>query len=130
MSCADTAGHKNHMGRQRPHGLVRDVGLDKFTKGAGVIIHRTDIPIRKGRRSKCIKDTLYGNQKVRCNLCQKWTEYKFMEVDHMTPRAKGGPDDGSNLQLLCTHCNKIKGAGTMEAAIVRLEELGIIGGAL
>ena len=30
------------------------------------------------------------------------------EVDHITPKAKGGTDDESNLQLLCTPCHAEK----------------------
>ena len=106
--------------------LSREAGLDKFTKGAGILIHRTDIPIRKGRRSKCIKNVLYGQQEGRCGLCKKWFDIRHMEVDHVIPKAKGGPDDDANLQLLCGHCNRVKGKGTMEEANVRLKELGVL----
>lgn len=106
--------------------LKREAGLDKFTKGAGILIHRTDIPKRKGQRSPNIKDTLYGIQKGCCNLCKHWFEYHYLEVDHMIPKSKGGLDDDKNLQLLCGHCNKVKGNRTMEEAIVRLKEMGMI----
>ena len=29
-------------------GLVSEAGIAKFTKGAGILVHRTDIPIRQG----------------------------------------------------------------------------------
>lgn len=105
--------------------LVNEAGLDKFTKGAGIIIHRTDIPIRKGRRSKDIKKQLFGVQEGLCNLCRHGMDFRHMEVDHKTPRSKGGQDDDSNLQLLCGHCNRVKGDRTMAEAKVRLAELGI-----
>lgn len=106
--------------------LVSEAGLDKYTKGAGILIHRTDIPIRKGRRSKCIKNILYGQQEGKCNLCGNWFEIRHMEIDHELPKAKGGPDDDTNLQLLCGHCNRVKGKGTMAEAMVRLKELGVL----
>ncbi len=106
--------------------LVSEAGLDKYTKGAGILIHRTDIPIRKGNRSKNIKHQLFGIQEGRCNLCKHEIEFRHMEVDHVIPRAKGGPDDDANLQLLCGHCNRVKGKDTMEEARVRLKELGVL----
>ena len=50
--------------------LKREAGIEKWTKGAGKVIHRTDIPIRKGNRSKNIKHQLFGMQEGRCNLCR------------------------------------------------------------
>ena len=106
--------------------LVSEAGIDKFTKGAGILIHRTDMPIRKGSRSKNIKHHLFGMQEGKCNLCRHEIEFRHMEVDHITPRAKGGVDDDSNLQLLCGHCNRVKGDCTMAEARVRLTELGVL----
>lgn len=106
--------------------LVSEAGMDKYTKGAGILIHRTDIPIRKGNRSKNIKHQLFGMQEGRCNLCHHEIDFRHMEVDHVIPRAKGGPNDDTNLQLLCGHCNRVKGKGTMAEARVRLVELGIV----
>ena len=37
----------------------------------------------------------------------------MMEVDHVLPKAKGGTDQPSNLQLLCSGCNRSKGSRTM-----------------
>jgi 5-methylcytosine-specific restriction endonuclease McrA len=31
-------------------------------------------------------------------------------IDHVIPRARGGQNDASNLQLLCISCNTAKGA--------------------
>ena len=106
--------------------LVNEAGIDKFTKGAGILIHRTDIPIRKGNRSKNIKHQLFGKQEGRCNLCRHEMEFQHLEVDHVIPKAKGGADDDTNIQLLCGHCNRVKGKGTMADARVRLNELGIL----
>ncbi len=106
--------------------LVREAGITKFTKGAGIIIHRTDIPIRKGRRSHDIKHTLFGKQAGRCNLCEHEFEFRHMETDHIVPKSKGGHDDDSNLQLLCGHCNRVKSDGTMAEARVRLKDLGVL----
>ena len=107
--------------------LVREAGLDKFIKGAGILIHRTDIPIQESRRTKCIKNVLYGKQEGKCNLCCHWFQIQHLEVDHVIPKTKGGPDDDKNLQLLCGHCNRVKSTKTMQEAKVRLADLGIKG---
>ena len=106
--------------------LVREAGLDKFTKGAGEVIHRVDVPSRKGERTTCYKDVLYGLQAGNCNGCCHHFEYQHLEVDHVVPRAKGGPDIDDNLQLLCGSCNRIKGAKLDMAGLkARLKELGL-----
>ncbi|MFJ4703186.1 HNH endonuclease [Streptomyces sp. NPDC088768] len=35
---------------------------------------------------------------------------RCLELDHVHPRSRGGSDDVSNLQVLCTSCNTSKGA--------------------
>ena len=88
------------------------------------IIERSDIPRRKGKRSRNIRETLYGKQAGNCNLCRVHFELRNMTLDHIIPRAHGGPDDDANLQLLCQACNSLKGTRTMTEAIARLRERG------
>ena len=106
--------------------LVREAGLDKYTRGAGEVIHRVDIPARKGKRTTRYKDVLYGRQAGNCRGCCHHFEYRHLEVDHVVPRAKGGPDMDENLQLLCGNCNRIKGPGRDMAGLkARLKEMGL-----
>ena len=88
------------------------------------IIERSDIPRRKGRRSKNIRELLYGKQAGDCNLCREHFTLRNMTLDHIIPRVHGGPDDDDNLQLLCAACNSLKGTRTMTEAIARLRERG------
>jgi diadenosine tetraphosphate (Ap4A) HIT family hydrolase len=44
----------------------------------------------------------------RCELCGVSTEFRALEIDHIIPRSKGGSDDISNFQVLCTSCNGTK----------------------
>ena len=67
-----------------------------------------------------------GQQEGRCNGCKTEFPFRVFEVDHVIPRSRGGSDHISNLQLLCTHCNKTKGDRTMAELIVRLREIGVL----
>ena len=70
--------------------LVTEAGIDKYTKGAGILIHRTDIPIRKGNRSKNIKHQLFGIQEGRCNLCRHEIEFRAHGGGSRNPESQGG----------------------------------------
>ncbi len=90
--------------------------LGLFYQGA----HRTDIPQRTDI-GKLIpyndaknKRKLYGEQSGCCAGCGELFRANNLEVDHIVPRAKGGTDHLSNLQLLCGHCNRVKGNRGME----------------
>jgi len=43
-----------------------------------------------------------------CQACGCTREERRLEVDHITPRSKGGSNDPENLQLLCERCNRGK----------------------
>jgi ATP adenylyltransferase len=44
----------------------------------------------------------------RCELCGISSDERFLEVDHIVPRSKGGGDGVENLQALCWRCNGSK----------------------
>lgn len=52
---------------------------------------------------------LYEEQGGICNGCENSYLFKDMTLDHIVPRSKGGTNKIENLQLLCHHCNSIKG---------------------
>ena len=43
-----------------------------------------------------------------CQLCGVGRDEAILEVDHITPRSKGGSNETSNLQVLCRVCNRGK----------------------
>ena len=44
----------------------------------------------------------------RCLLCGATAQEERLEVDHITPRSKGGGNGANNLQSLCGRCNRGK----------------------
>ena len=92
------------------------------------IIHRKDIPIRSDgiKVSKNIKQTRYGEQHGNCKGCKHHFPYQGLTKDHIIPVSKGGPDDDSNIQLLCLSCNSVKGDRDMAFLISQLRKNGTI----
>ncbi len=106
--------------------MKRELGL--FYGGA----HRTDIPDRTdlgvilpyGHMEN--RKYLYGEQGGYCNGCEEHFPLRHFQVDHIVPRAKGGTDHISNLQLLCGPCNSTKGTKTQAELLVLLTDKGWI----
>ena len=90
----------------------------------GQIIARTDVPRRtdlgKLPNYRTHRHTLYGRQEGHCNGCKIHFPFKNLTVDHIVPRSKGGSDHFENLQLLCGHCNSLKGSGSHAELLVKL----------
>ena len=70
-------------------------------------------------------DVLFGHQEGRCNRWRSEFPFRVLEVDHIFPRGGGGQDNIKDLQLLCAHCNRVKGDRPQEYLVARLHELGI-----
>ena len=90
------------------------------------VTHRTDIPRRTDidapihyRKNKHV---LYGQQEGQCMGCRMDFPFKVFEVDHVVPQSRGGTDHLENLQLLCSHCNRIKGNREQAYLMARLKE--------
>ncbi len=86
--------------------------------------HRTDIDAPKNYKNN--KHKLFGKQEGRCAGCRMDFPFKIFEVDHEIPKSKGGSDHIDNLQLLCGHCNKIKGDRPMAHLIAELRDRNMI----
>lgn len=91
------------------------------------IIHRTDIPQRtdlgalEPYNSIDNRRKLYGLQDGDCAGCRDHFQSRNLEIDHIIARSKGGTDHLDNLQLLCGHCNRVKGDRGMEYLRVKLQ---------
>ncbi|MBE5936886.1 MAG: HNH endonuclease [Lachnospiraceae bacterium] len=53
------------------------------------------------------KSTITG--KYRCSHCGKKYRKKYIDIDHIVPRSRGGTNELANLQALCRYCNRSKG---------------------
>ena len=83
---------------------------------------RTDLgPPLIAREKRDYKKVLYGLQVGRCNGCQiQFGRLEDFDMDHIIAKNRGGTDHKWNFQLLCGHCNSVKGKKTQTefAAII------------
>ena len=93
------------------------------------IVDRTDIPQRTDLgdipryNSRENKTLLYGEQAGNCNGCGEHFQMQHLEIDHIIAKSVGGTDHIENLQLLCGHCNRIKGDRGQEYLLSRLNAI-------
>ena len=93
------------------------------------IITRTDIPNRTDLgdipryNAPQNKTQLYGEQEGYCNGCGEHFQIRHLELDHIIAETSGGTDHIENLQLLCSHCNRVKGDRGQEYLISRLNKI-------
>ena len=96
----------------------------------GYVTARTDIPQRTDIDApipyRQNAHVLFGQQEGRCAGCKTVFDFKLFEVDHVVPRSRGGHDHIDNLQMLCSHCNRLKGDRPQEYLVARLKEMAIV----
>lgn len=63
------------------------------------------------------RETYFNNApsmmgRYQCVKCKGWYPKSMIDVDHRISKRNGGTDDLYNLQAMCKHCNRSKGAKT------------------
>ena len=70
------------------------------------------------------RETFFNNTpsmmgKYQCCRCGKWFPKSNIDVDQRIPKRKGGTDDLYNLQAMCKHCNRSKGANNSNEEVAQ-----------
>jgi RNA-directed DNA polymerase len=69
--------------------------------------------------------TLLKKQKGKCNHCGlSFKDGDLLEIDHITPKSKGGKNKYENLQILHRHCHDVKTAS--DGSLNRTHDKGFI----
>ena len=93
----------------------------------GTPTFRTDIPTRtellynKTAPTQEDKYCLFGKQNSKCAGCYTKFEIQHLEIDHIIPQVQGVSHERDNLQLLCGHCNRVKGDRPMEYLTAKIK---------
>jgi site-specific DNA-methyltransferase (adenine-specific) len=89
------------------------------------VIHRKGNP-KLYQQDQTYTHTIFGLQDGRCNGCQILFPFSNMTVDYIVAKSEGGAETPDNLQLLCGGCKLMKGRGTQEQLIQKLEDEGVL----
>ena len=65
---------------------------------------------RGGRPWRRLRDAVLARDNYTCQHCKRVCLPENLCADHIINKARGGGDDLSNLQTLCTDCHKVKTA--------------------
>ena len=87
------------------------VRTDEGDTAAPYLKVKKSIPEPPGRKMSRAEmyDILLSQQGTKCQGCdRKFDDQRYLELDHNTPRADGGPNHISNRILLCGPCNRLK----------------------
>lgn len=115
-----------------PFGLLfneykgKEYDPDKIEEEVSKLMQDEDVTKKSGiysyvftREEKCLsiriftdnqKREAYEKQQGICVHCEEHFELEDMEADHITPWSEGGKTESNNCQMLCLHCNRVKGA--------------------
>ena len=99
---------------------VHNVDLEGLSEGLPTLHLPTEPPLRtdpdRPLRSRNIRQILWAalgeGERRSCPGCDRRKYLDDFDIDHITPKAKGGLDADENLQLLCGHATASKVNGS------------------
>ena len=92
-----------------------------FAIAAPEVVVLTDYTATKFRkRAKLSRKNIFIRDNYTCQYCRKTFKPKFLNIDHVVPKAQGGKTRWKNLVLSCMTCNQNKGSRTPEQAGMHL----------
>ncbi len=65
-------------------------------------------------RARGFENAQSNNGWYKCAKCGKSYRKGDMDIDHILPKSLGGDNSRENLQCICKHCNRSKGANTSD----------------
>ena len=65
-------------------------------------------PARRKRITRQVRQAVIARQWGLCDVCGNRLDLKIVEIDHIVPVARNGPDDIDNLHALCPNCHARK----------------------
>jgi len=96
-----------------PNGIVRAVN---FSVAVPEVVKLT---VYDSLPTNCVKfnrKTLYHHYGQRCCYCGKKFGTESINLDHVTPKSRGGRTEWTNIVLSCLKCNMLKANRTPEEA--------------
>jgi len=67
-------------------------------------------------RQRGLENTPSNYGWYKCVKCGKSFRKGDMDIDHILPKKRGGENTRENLQCICKHCNRSKGADASDTA--------------
>lgn len=75
-----------------------------------------------------LRKVILARDKHLCQPCRRAGRVKVgSQVDHRTPKAKGGTDDPENLEVICEPCHRVKSAAESGSPLKRKVAIGLDG---
>lgn len=104
-----------HGGRSRETGIRSAIQIDSI-----IAVHDRAHRFARGLVPPLTRRELYHRDGGVCMYCGKHMHYGAMQIEHVIPRAQGGPHVWNNVVATCGPCNRHKDNRTPQAAGMKL----------